>query len=169
MLIEGDVILRPLKYEDKGIMAVLANNKRIADNLRDAFPHPYDESHAEFFINLSKKKEPPANLAIEYKGEFCGVIGLVKQEDVYSNTAEIGYWVGEPFWNKGIASTAVKLMTDYGFNELGFIRIHTGIFEYNVASMKVLEKNGYKKEGVFKSSVFKNGQIWDEHRYAIWR
>ena len=65
--------------------------------------------------------------------------------------------------------TAVKLMTEYGFNELGLIRIHTGIFEYNVASMRVLEKNGYEKEGVFKRSVFKNGQIWDEHRYAKWR
>jgi len=85
---------------------------------------------------------------------------------VYSKSAEIGYWVGEPFRNKGIVTAAVKLMTEYGFNTLNLIRVHTGIFEYNTASMRVLEKNGFDKEGVFKRSVFKNGKIWDEHRYA---
>src|SRR5258706_7540428 len=166
MLREGDVSLRPLKDEDKSVLSALANNKKIADILRDAFPYPYKESDAEFFIGLSKKNNLPTNLAIEYKGEFSGVIGLTKQEDVYCNTAEIGYWIGERYWNNGIATVAVKLMTEYGFSNLEFIRIHTGIFAYNTASMRVLEKNGYEKEGVFKRGVFKNGEIWDEHRFA---
>ena len=106
------------------------------------------------------------SVAIEYEGKFCGMMGLTAQHDVYRRTAEIGYWLGEPFWNKGIATTAVKLITDYGFNALGFIRIHTGIFEYNIASMKVLEKNGYKKDGVFEKNIIKNGKIVDEHRYS---
>ena len=104
--------------------------------------------------------------AIEFEGNFCGVIGLIAQTDIYKKTAEIGYWVGEPFWNKGIASNAVKLITDYGLNQLDFIRIHTGIFEYNIGSMRVLLKNGYEKDGIFKNALFKNGQIWDEHRFS---
>jgi RimJ/RimL family protein N-acetyltransferase len=74
--------------------------------------------------------------------------------------------LGEPFWNKGIVTKAVALITEYGFNELGFIRIDTGIFEYNTASMKVLTKNGYKKDGVFEKSIIKDGKIIDEHRYS---
>jgi RimJ/RimL family protein N-acetyltransferase len=94
------------------------------------------------------------------------MIGLVAEKDVYRRTANIGYWLGEPFWNNGIITKAVKLITDYGFNKLNFIRIHTGIFEFNIASMKVLEKNGYVKDGVFKKNIFKNGKVWDEHRYS---
>jgi len=81
------------------------------------------------------------------------MIGLIPQQDVYRRTAKIGYWLGEPFW-EGIATTVVKLVTAYGFNELNLIRIHTGIFEYNTASMKVLEKNGYKKGGVFEKEYY---------------
>ena len=92
---------------------------------------------------------------------------MVAQQDVYKKTAEIGYWIGEPFWNKGIATEAVKLITDYGLKELGLVRIHTGIFEYNTASMKVLEKCGYKRDGIFEKAVIKNGQIWDEYRFSI--
>ena len=109
----------------------------------------------------------PMTFAIDYEGQFCGVIGLTRQTDVYKKTAEIGYWIGEPFWNKGIATKSVKLMTSYGLQSLDFIRIHTGVFEYNIGSMRVLEKNGYTKDGVFKKSIFKNGKIWDEHRYSI--
>jgi len=85
---------------------------------------------------------------------------------VYHRTAEIGYWLGEPFWNKGIITIAVGLITEFGFNELDLIRIHTGIFEYNIGSMKVLEKNGYKKDGVFEKNITKNGKIVNEHRYS---
>jgi ribosomal-protein-alanine N-acetyltransferase len=106
------------------------------------------------------------SFAIEYGGEFCGMIGLVPQTDIYRLTAEIGYWLGEPFWNKGIITNAVAMITDYGFDKLGLIRIHTGIFEYNNASMKVLEKNGYKKDCVFEKSIIKDGKIFNEHRYS---
>lgn len=168
MLLSSDkIILRPLRDEDQSILAQYANSKKIADNLRDAFPHPYTIDNAIFFINLSKQEEPIMTFAIEFEGEFCGVIGLTAQKDVYRRTAEIGYWIAEPFWNKGIATEAVKLITDYGLNKLRFVRIHTGIFEYNPSSMRVLEKCGFKKDGVFEKSVTKNGRMWDEHRYSI--
>jgi ribosomal-protein-alanine N-acetyltransferase len=94
------------------------------------------------------------------------MIGLLPQQDVYRKTAEIGYWFGESFWNKGIVTTSVKLVTAYGFEQLNLVRIHTGIFEYNLGSMKVLEKNGYKKDGIFEKNIVKNDKLWDEHRYS---
>lgn len=157
--------IRPLKITDASQLATLANNKKIWDNLRDYIPYPYDEKDAEDFINLTKNEHPKQNFAIEYQGALCGVISLSIQKDVYKKSAEIGYWVGEPYWGKGIATEAIKLITTYGFDQLGLVRIHAGVFEYNTASMIVLEKNGYKKEGISKKAICKNDQIYDEHRY----
>jgi [ribosomal protein S5]-alanine N-acetyltransferase len=167
MLTQGSITLRALKKADKKPMAELLNNKRITVNLRDLIPFPYTKNDAEFFINLKKDEDPVMVFGIEYDKQFAGVISLIAQKDVYRKSAEIGYWLGEPFWNKGIITVAVKLITDYGFSQLNLIRIFAGVFEYNLPSMKVLEKNGYKKEGIFEKSLFKSGQVWDEHRYAI--
>lgn len=166
MLKEGNIILRPLCDNDANVLAQLANNKKIWDNVRDSLPSPYSIGDANYFIKLTQNDNPQMTFAIEYDNQFCGVIGLVKQSDVYKRTAEIGYWIGEPYWNKGIATVAVKLITEYGFNTLDLIRIHTGVFEYNIGSMKVLTKNGYTKDGVFKKSILKNGHIFDEHRFS---
>lgn len=166
MLKEGNIILRLLYDSDANTLAQLANNKKIWDNVRDYLPFPYGIEDAISFITLTQKENPQTTFAIEYDRQFCGVIGLVGQSDVYKRTAEIGYWLGEPYWNKGIATVCVKLLTDYGFKQLDFIRIHTGVFEYNIGSMKVLTKNGYSKDGIFKKSILKNGQIFDEHRFS---
>jgi len=167
MLTRDNITLRPLDDDDKEQLALLANNKKVWDNLRDLMPYPYTIDNAIFFISLAKQEDPLLTFAIEFDGQLAGIIGLFPQQDVYKKTAEIGYWIGEPFWNKGIATKAVKLMTDYAFDQLGFIRIHTGVFEYNLASMKVLEKCGYKKDGVFEKAIIKNDQVWDEHRFSI--
>lgn len=159
------VKLRELHLSDKSQLAKLANNKNIWDNLRNAFPYPYSEGDAESFINRVIKEKPRQNFGIEYKGDLCGVIGLIIQNDVYRKSAEIGYWVGEPFWGKGIASKAIELITTYGFEDLKLIRIFAGVFESNTASMKALENNGYIKEGIFKNAIFKNDKVYDEHRY----
>ncbi|UJH68363.1 GNAT family N-acetyltransferase [Allomuricauda sp. SCSIO 65647] len=158
--------LRALRPSDIASMAKLANNKKIWNNVRDHFPHPYSERDAEAFLKL-QNEEVQQNFAIEYNGQFCGVIGLILQKDVYSKSAELGYWIGEPFWNRGIASKAVELILKYGFEDLKLARIFANTFEFNVASMKVLEKNGFYKEGIAKKAVFKNGSFWDEHRYAL--
>ncbi len=162
---EEKIKIRFLKLSDKAELAKLANNKRVWDNLRDYIPFPYEESDAEFFIDLTKKENPKQTFGIEYKGKLSGVIGLVIQKDVYKKSAEIGYWIGEPFWGNGIATKAVELITKYGFEKLDLNRIYTGVFEYNTASMKVLEKNGFEKEGTFKNAIFKNDKICDEHRF----
>lgn len=163
------ITLRPLELSDASQLATLANNKNIWDNLRDYIPFPYSVHDAESFITQTKQENPKQNFGIEYKGEICGVIGVITQNDVYRKTAEIGYWIGEPYWGKGIATKAIALITHYGFEQLALIRIHAGVFEYNISSMKVLEKNGYKKDGIFKNAIIKNEKIYDEHRYYIVR
>ncbi len=166
MLKKDNIILRQLKDSDKIILAKLANNKNVWDNLRDYIPYPYSIENAELFINQTRNEDIQLTFAIDFGEDLSGIIGLIKQTDVYKNTAEIGYWIGEPYWNKGIATIAVELITEYGFKELKLNRIHTGIFEYNLASMKVLEKNGFQKDGIFKKAIIKNNQLWDEYRYS---
>ncbi len=161
-----EIKIRLLEQSDASQLAILANNKNVWDNLRDYIPHPYSEDDAVFFINLTKKQDPSQSFGITYNGELCGVISLIVQQDVYKKSGEIGYWIGEPYWGKGIASRAVGLITEYGFLNLNLIRIYTGVYEYNTASMKVLEKNGYIKEGIFQKAVIKNDQVIDEHRYC---
>jgi [ribosomal protein S5]-alanine N-acetyltransferase len=166
-LVSDTIILREFRDSDKDKLATLCNNKKIWNNVRDLLPYPYSEENAKEFIKACKEENPQVNFAIQYKDEFVGCIGLVKQSDVYKKSAEIGYWIGEPYWGLGIATKAVGLIVDYGFHTLGFIRIYSGVFDFNKASQKVLEKNGFALEGIFKKSVYKNGSIIDEYRYAI--
>jgi [ribosomal protein S5]-alanine N-acetyltransferase len=160
----GNVELRSLLESDAPRLAELANNEKIGRNLRDGFPYPYTREDASIFIK--QFMDVRSFFAILYKGEYVGNISLSPCDNVYRKSAEIGYFIGEPYWNKGIATVAVKLITDYGFKELGFARIHTGVYAYNPASQRVLEKCGYVKEGIFRKSIFKNNQLWDEVRYA---
>ena len=161
------VSIRPLKENDAEQLAFLANNVNIWNNVRDFFPHPYSIEDADFFINLTKNENPRLTFAIDYKGELCGVTGIVKQNDIYSHSAEIGYWIGETFWGKGIATEAVKQLTKYAQTELGYVRLFAGVFEYNKSSMRVLEKCGFQQEGIFKKGLIKNGKIWDEYRFGL--
>ena len=161
------VSLRVLDEDDALDLVFLANNINIWNNVRDYFPHPYSQEDADFFIDLCKKEKPKVTFAIEDNNKLCGVIGLVLQKDVYKHSAEIGYWIGEPFWRKGIATNAVKQMVEYAFQELKLERIFAGIFEYNKASMRVLDKCGFQLEGISKKALIKNGRFWDEYRYAI--
>ncbi len=162
----GEVELRNLRDSDAPRMAELANNPLVSQNLRDGFPHPYTLADAENFIEKYSKHPAIILYAITYRGEYAGNISLLPGTDVYSKSAEIGYFIGEPYWNKGITSAAVNLIVDYGFSTLGIVRIHTGVFEYNQASQRVLEKCGFIKEGIFKKSIYKMNNLWDEVRYA---
>ncbi len=161
-----DILLRRFRETDVARLAKLANNKNVSRNLRDAFPYPYTKKDAEKFIQTFINQKPITVFAIDYQDEYVGNIGLMQGQDVYSKSAEIGYFIGEPYWNKGIATIAVNLICDYGFKRLDVVRIHTGIFECNTASQHVLEKCGFKKEGVFKNAICKNNKIWNEIRYA---
>lgn len=162
-----DIQLRRLNKGDAAQVANLANNKNVWDNLRDFIPYPYAEKDALFFIELTESESPQVTFGVlTEQGELCGVIGLVVQKGIYRLTAEIGYWLGEEYWGKGIATKAIELISKYGFENLQLERIHAGVFEYNIGSMKALEKNDYQKEGIFANAVIKNDNIYDEHRYS---
>lgn len=163
----GEFMLRPLQIEDAQSIAKYANNRKIWINLRDVFPHPYVLNDALNFIEFCLVAETVVNFGIIVEDECAGIIGFNYLPDVYGKTAEFGYWLGEPFWGKGIMTKAVKEFTEYIFREYAFIRIQSGVFEWNNASMRVLEKNGFKLEGIFGKSVFKDGQIIDEYKYSL--
>ena len=165
-LTDGEVTLRNFRRTDKYRMAEMANNEKVAINLRDAFPHPYAVADAQQFINTFIGQKPLQVFAIEYHGKYVGNIGLHRQDDVYSKSAELGYFIGEPYWGKGITPRAVNLICEYGFRELDVVRIYSGVFEYNIPSQRVLEKCGFEREAVLKSAVCKKGRIFDEIRYA---
>ncbi|MCG8474499.1 MAG: GNAT family N-acetyltransferase [Cytophagales bacterium] len=159
--------LRKLSIDDTYRLALLANNKKIADNLKNNFPHPYDANDAEFFIGNCLEEETPVTFAIEWNYELVGCIGIIPQEDIYEHSAEIGYWVGEPYWNMGIASKALRIMMEYAFFKLRYTRLFAHVIEYNTASCHVLKKSGFTLEGIGKKAVLKNNRLWDEYRYGL--
>ncbi len=163
---DGQVVIREIQDADLSLMTLYANNPKVAINLRDAFPSPYTMDDAIGFKKAIDNQNPKTICAIEYKGDYVGNISLSPASDVYRKSAEIGYFIGEPFWGKGIMTRAVNLITEWGFKTFDIIRIYTGIFEYNIASQRVLEKCGYTKEAVFRKSIYKNDNLYDEIRYS---
>ena len=155
-----------LKYVDDVVK--YADNKRIADNLRDIFPYPYTKENAEFFIKDCINNDINNILkAITVNGKAVGSISVIKLNDVNRKTAEIGYWIGEEFQNKGIMKKAVKMVIEEAFERMDIVRIEAEIFETNIPSRKVLQNNGFKLEGRKEKSIFKNGKIMDSLIYAI--
>lgn len=160
-----NIELKALRKKDRKKLASIANNKNIWDNVRDIMPYPYSVKDAKDFIAYTKITDNHL-LSIWYKGKMAGMIGLHPQSDVYKNSAEIGYWISEKHWGKGIASKAVKMMSKHAFKNLGMTRIYAGVFEYNTGSMKVLENNGYILEGIRSKAITKNGKLHDEYLFA---
>lgn len=164
------VTLRSWQREDRFLLAGLANNIKIWNNVRDRLPHPYKLQHARVFIKYCRKQDPSQILAIEWEGQLVGSIGIEIQEDIARISAELGYWIGEPYWGRGIATDAVRQMLEYAFTAFPqLIRIYARVFEYNKASMRVLEKNGFHLESVQKKSVIKNDHITDEYVWVKFR
>jgi [ribosomal protein S5]-alanine N-acetyltransferase len=162
-----EIRLRRLTLSDKTVIAQLCNNKNIWNNLTDRIPFPYLEKDAEVFIRLTLKEVVQYTFGITYKGDLVGVIGLIKQKDVYRLSAEVGYWIGEPYWGLGIATKAARFITDYAFERLGLIRVFSAVFDFNKASQRVLQKAGFKLDCIFEKAVIKNDVICDEYRYSI--
>ena len=163
---QGDLALRSLEFSDKHKIAEYCD-KKVWDNLRDFIPNPYTLFDAESFVRSSRMEDPTSTFAIDYQGEFVGIISLVKQLDVYRLSAEIGYWIGSDFWGKGIISKAIPMMVDYGFSEMSLTRIYAHVFDFNKPSMKVLEKSGFLLDHIAHKAVIKNGVIIDEYRFSL--
>ncbi len=163
-----DFSLEQWKPEYANSIALYANNINVANNLRNVFPHPYSLSDAEFYVNMCIEgdNQKQCTRAIVINGEAVGSIGFFVKDDVYSKSAEIGYWLGEPFWGKGIMSRAIKQLCDLGFENYDIVRIFAEPYSHNIGSRKALEKAGFIFEGEMKKSVFKNGVFFDSCVYA---
>jgi RimJ/RimL family protein N-acetyltransferase len=161
------IILRAWRRSDISSLVRYANNRKIWINLRDIFPHPYTDAEAEQWIGICESNRgPTTNFAIELQGEAIGGIGCRLLDDVNCKTAEIGYWLGEPFWGRGIATAALKRTTEYAFQTFSLERLQASVFEWNPASARVLEKAGYVLEGRLRRSIFKDGRLTDSLLYA---
>jgi ribosomal-protein-alanine N-acetyltransferase len=161
------IILRAWRHSDIPSLIRYANNRKIWLNLRDVFPHPYTRAEAEKWIAIChSNKGLTTHFAIELQGEAIGGIGCRLLDDVNCKTAEVGYWLGEPFWGRGIATTALKQTTDYAFRIFPLERVQATVFEWNPASARVLEKAGFVLEGRLRRSIFKDGRFGDSLLYA---
>jgi [ribosomal protein S5]-alanine N-acetyltransferase len=162
-------LLRPWKPGDLPNLIKYGDNKRIAKNMSDAFPSPYTEEKGKSFIENATKNSPVRIFAIDMDGEAIGGIGIHPQSDIHCKNAELGYWLAEPFWGKGIITTAIKEITAYTFANFEIERIFARPFGTNIPSQKALEKAGFKLEACFEKTLFKRGEYLDELIYAIRR
>lgn len=161
-----DFLLRTWRIEDAPVMQRYADNPNIAVNLRNAFPCPYTLTDAQAYIQSCLENRDALLYTIDINGEAIGSIGLFPQRDVYEKSAELGYWLGEPFWGHGIMTQAIQQLCEEAFTTRGFCRIFAEPFADNLGSRRVLEKAGFSLEGILRKSVYKNGVFHDSCMYA---
>lgn len=164
-----DCVIREWEIKDKTELARNLNNMNILDNLRDGIPYPYTEKDAEDYITsmLSADKSKTFAFAITVDGRVIGSIGVFRCENIHSRTAEIGYFIGEPFWGNGYTTSAVRQACRQVFEQSDIIRIYAEPFARNERSCRVLEKAGFQYEGTLRCNAVKNGEILDMKMYAL--
>ena len=163
------VTIREWSESDAAALSAAVNNKNVLNNLRDGLPYPYTEGDALSYINwcLSADKASNFCFAIVYNCEVVGSVGIFRQGNIHFRTAEVGYYIGEKFWGKGIATEAVRLACKRVFDGTDIVRIYAEPFAENVGSCRVLEKNGFVLEGILRKNAFKNGAHRDMKMYAL--
>jgi [ribosomal protein S5]-alanine N-acetyltransferase len=162
------IVLRPWSLTDAEQLAVIANNKKLAENLRDGFPFPYSKMDAEKWLNsIMPGNLPPKFFAITSDGQLVGSIGIVSKTDIYRKNFEIGYFIDEKHWGKGLATKAIKAAASYAFSNFDIVRIYAEPFSDNAASRRALEKAGFTLEATLKKYVIKNGIIMDSCIYSV--
>ena len=159
--------LRPWSLADLDSLVQYANNWNIAKNLTDAFPHPYTRESGEAFIKMATQDDPIHIFAIEVDGEAVGGIGIHPQSDIYRKNVELGYWLAEHLWGRGIVTEAIKQIVDFAFRTYDINRVFARPFGSNIASQRVLEKACFTLEARLEKTLFKNGEYLDELIYAI--
>ena len=161
-------IIREWRLGDAEALAAVIGNKAVLDNLRDGIPYPYTVADAKELISatLAADKDRVFAFAVEYEGRLAGSVGIYRCDNIHYRTAEVGYYIGEPFWGRGSASSAVRSACDYVFENTDIIRLFAEPFAYNAASCRVLEKSGFQLEGLLRSNAEKNGRILDMKMYS---
>ena len=162
----SNLSLRPWQKQDAQALAAIANNRNIWNNVRDFFPSPYTVTDALQWIAKSANENPPQNFAVVLQGQVIGGAGCIPKVDVYKKNIEIGYFIGEPYWGRGLATETCKHLCAYLIQQMDIIRIEACTFQYNHASMRVLQKNGFMLEAIKSKAVFKNNQLLDEYLWV---
>jgi RimJ/RimL family protein N-acetyltransferase len=167
------LVLRSWRMSDVESLVRHANNPKVSMHLRDRFPSPYTVEHArEFLASQLAVPDPPLNLAIEVLDngeEAIGSVGLMPMADIHRFTCEVGYWIGEAFWGRGLAVEALVRFTEYTFARFPFERLEAQVSDANSASCRVLKKAGYEHEATLRRNIVKHGQFYDSHVYVRFR
>ncbi|MET4083058.1 ribosomal-protein-alanine N-acetyltransferase [Pedobacter sp. UYP30] len=156
------ITLRPFEPRDADALAKYANNYNISKNLTNKFPFPYTKKDAEIFITWALSHNPLQVMAIEIDRDVIGSIGIHPLADIYAKSAELGYWIGESFWGKGIATGAIEEMLVYGFEAFDIDRVFARTTQVNLASQSALKKAGFVLEAKLNATIFKNNEYFDE-------
>ncbi len=156
---KNNILLRNWQREDAQQLAAIANSKNVWNYVRDSFPSPYTVLDAIQWIEKEKAANPAVNFAVMLNGKVAGSAGIILHEDVYRCTIEIGYFIGEDFRGKGVATKAIELLVQYIQQQFNPPRILARVFDYNIASMKVLQKNGFYLEGIQQKAAIKNNKL----------
>lgn len=161
--------IRRWKIEDAPELAQTLNNVNVQKNLRDGIPYPYTQKDAKEFIKsmLTADKNTTFAFAVTFDDKVVGSIGVFRKDNIHFRTAEMGYYVAEPFWGKGLGTSAVKQVCHHIFEHTDIIRIFAEPFAYNIASCRILEKSGFEYEGTLRSNAVKNGKVLDMKMYAV--
>ena len=161
--------IRKWELSDAKDLAAALSNKKVQDNLRDGLPYPYTEQDGKEFISamLSADENETFAFAITVNNMVIGSIGIFRQGNIHRQTAELGYYIAEEYWGKGIMTEAVKQICEYVFANSDIIRIYAEPFAYNIASCRVLEKAGFQYEGTLRSNAVKNGKVIDMKMYSL--
>jgi len=162
----GSILIRSWRETDAEPLQRHADNRNVWLSLRDIFPHPYTLEDARWWVAHASQEDPECSFAIATAEEPIGGIGLVLGHDVNRCSAELGYWLAEPFWGRGITTTAVRVFTEWGFEHYSLNRVFATPFAGNTASERVLEKAGFTREGVMKNAIVKDGVVLDQVMYA---
>lgn len=162
-------IVRPFASQDAASLARHADNRKVWLNLRDRMPHPYRRADAETFIAAALAAHPVTSFAIEVEGEAAGCIGFTLHGDIERCAAEVGYWLGEAYWGRGILTAVLRATSPWALEAYSLTRLFALPFADNAASCRVLEKAGYQLEGTMRASAIKDGQIKDQGLYALVR
>ncbi len=161
--------IKKWKLSDAKDLAIALSNRKIQDNLRDGLPYPYTEQDGKNYISemLSANEDETFAFAITADNKVIGSIGVFRQENIHRRTAELGYYISEEYWGKGIMTEAVKQICEYVFSNSDIIRIYAEPFAYNTASCRVLEKAGFQYEGTLRNNAVKNGKVIDMKMYSL--
>ena len=163
--------IRKWKLSDAKDLAIALSNRKVQNNLRDGLPYPYTEQDGKDYISdmLSANEDDTFAFAVTADNKVVGSIGVFRQGNIHRQTAELGYYVAEEYWSRGIMTEAIKQICEYVFSKSNILRIYAEPFAYNIASCRVLEKAGFQYEGTLRSNAVKNGEVIDMKMYSLLR